>query len=96
MIDHLVLFTARDDASKEDLEDLLSSLRDLKNKVPGVVELTAGENFSERAGHFTHGLFARFEDREGLQGYLKHPDHLAVVERLDRLTTGRIVVDYES
>jgi Stress responsive A/B Barrel Domain len=29
-----------------------------------------------------------------LQEYLKHPDHLSVVEKLDALTS-RIVVDYE-
>jgi hypothetical protein len=53
-----------------------------------------GENFSPRSGGYTHGIFVRFESREGLQGYMKHPDHLAVVEKLDALTT-RIVVDYE-
>jgi stress responsive alpha/beta barrel protein len=58
------------------------------------VDLTVGENFSERSGGYTHGLFVRFENVEDLQKYLKHPDHLAVGEKLDAHTT-RIVVDYE-
>jgi antibiotic biosynthesis monooxygenase (ABM) superfamily enzyme len=95
VIEHLVLFSARPDAAPEDLEDLVASLRRLKEVVPGVVELTAGENFSERADRFTHGLYARFEDREGLAGYIAHPEHLAVVDKLEALTTGRVVVDYE-
>ncbi len=94
MIDHLVFIAVREDASAEDVEDLISSIRGLKDTVPGVVDLTVGENFSERSGGYTHGIFVRFESPEGLQGYMKHPDHLAVVEKLDRLTT-RIVVDYE-
>jgi Stress responsive A/B Barrel Domain len=94
MIDHLVFLVAREDASPEDIEDLISSIRGLKDTVPGVVDLTVGENFSERSGGYTHGIFVRFESREDLQGYMKHPDHLAVVEKLDALTT-RIVVDYE-
>jgi hypothetical protein len=94
MIDHLVFLAVREDASSEEIEDLISSLRGLKDSVPGVVDLTVGENFSERSGGYTHGMFVRFESREGLQGYMKHPDHLAVVEKLDALTT-RIVVDYE-
>jgi hypothetical protein len=49
---------------------------------------------SARAPGYTHGLFVRFESAEDLQGYLEHPDHQAVVEKLDRLTS-RIVVDYE-
>ena len=94
MIDHLVFLAVREDASPEDVEDLISSIRGLEDTVPGVVDLSVGENFSERSGGYTHGLFVRFESREDLQGYMKHPDHLAVVEKLDALTT-RIVVDYE-
>jgi Stress responsive A/B Barrel Domain len=95
MIDHLVFLAAREDASPEDIEDLISSIRELRDTVPGVVDLSVGKNFSERSGGYTHGLFVRFESIEDLQEYLKHPNHLAVVEKLDRLTT-RIVVDYES
>jgi Stress responsive A/B Barrel Domain len=94
MIDHLVFLAVREEASPEDVEDLISSIRGLKDTVPGVVDLTLGENFSERSGGYTHGLFVRFESVEDLQRYMKHPDHLAVVEKLDRLTS-RIVVDYE-
>ena len=94
MIDHLVFLAVREDAPPEDVEDLISSIRGLKDTVPGVVDLTVGENFSGRSGGYTHGIFVRFESVEDLQGYMKHPDHLAVVEKLDRLTT-RIVADYE-
>ncbi len=94
MIDHLVFLAVREDASPEDVEDLISSIRGLKASVPTVVDLTVGENFSKRSGGYTHGIFVRFDDREGLKVYMEHPDHLAVVEKLDALTT-RIVVDYE-
>jgi antibiotic biosynthesis monooxygenase (ABM) superfamily enzyme len=94
MIDHLVFLAAKDDASPEDIEELMSSMRGLKDTVPGVVDLSIGENFSPRSGGYTHGLFVRFETADDLQGYLEHPDHQAVVEKLDRLTS-RIVVDYE-
>ena len=94
MIDHLVFLAANEEASPEDIEDLISSIRGLKNTVPGVVDLSVGENFSPRSGGYTHGLFVRFETADDLQGYLEHPDHQAVGEKLDRLTS-RIVVDYE-
>ena len=96
MIDHLVLFTARDDASPGEIEDLLATFRRLKGSIPGIVDLTIGENFSERSAGYTHGLFARFHAREDLRSYLEHPEHLSAVERLEDLTTGgRLVVDYE-
>jgi Stress responsive A/B Barrel Domain len=94
VIDHLVFVSVRGEASPEDVEDLISSIRGLKDTVPGVVDLSVGENFSERSGGYTHGILVRFESVEDLQGYMKHPDHLAVVEKLDRLAS-RIVVDYE-
>jgi hypothetical protein len=94
MIDHLVFLAANEDASPEDIEDLISSIWGLKDTVPGVVDLSVGDNFSPRSGGYTHGLFVRFETADDLQGYLEHPDHQAVGEKLDRLTS-RIVVDYE-
>lgn len=96
MIDHLVLFAVRDDVSPEDVEDLISSARALGDAVPSVVDISIGEDFSGRGGEYTHGLYARFEDRDGLKEYLTHEEHVKVVEKLDERTTGRLVVDYET
>lgn len=95
MVDHLVFFAVREEAPPEDVEDLISSIRGLKDEVPSTVDLTVGEDFSGRSGGYTHALFARFEDADGLKEYMQHPSHLAVVEKLDERTTGRIVADYE-
>lgn len=95
MIDHLVLFAVKDDISLEDLEDLTASARALKDKVSSVVDMSVGEDFSGRGGDYTHGLYARFEDRDGLKEYLTHEEHVKVVQKLDARTTGRLVVDYE-
>ena len=96
MVDHLVFFAVREDASKGEVDDLLSSIRGLRDDVPSTIDLSEGEDFSGRSGGYTHALFARFTDRAGLREYMEHPAHLAVVEKLDATTTGRIVVDYES
>ena len=95
LVDHLVLFTVNEDASAEDIDDLLSSLRGLKKGIPNVIDLSVGENFSERAQGFTHGLFVRFQTADDLRAYMDHPEHRAVVEKLDAVTAGRLVVDYD-
>ena len=95
MVDHLVLFAVKDDVSSEDVEDLLSSLRSLKDSIPNVMDLSVGEDFSGRAKGSTHGLFVRFRTTDDLRAYLEHPDHQAVVEKLGALTSGRLVVDYD-
>jgi Stress responsive A/B Barrel Domain len=96
MVDHLVFFAVREDASQGEVEDLLSSIRGLRDVVPSTIDLSVGEDFSGRSGGYTHAIFARFEDRAGLREYMEHPAHLAVVEKLDATTTGRIVADYDS
>jgi hypothetical protein len=96
MVDHLVFFAIREDATREEVEALLSSIRALGNDVPSTTDLSVGEDFSGRSGGYTHGIFARFQDAAGLRDYMEHPAHLAVVEKLEATTTGRIVVDYES
>jgi hypothetical protein len=95
MVDHLVFFAVREGASQEDVEDLVSSIRGLSDEVPSTVDVSVGKDFSGRSGGYTHALLARFEDAAGLQEYMEHPAHLAVVEKLDATTKGRIVVDYE-
>jgi len=95
MVDHLVFFAVREGASQSEVDDLVSSIRGLREEVPSTIDLSAGEDFSGRSGGYTHAIFARFENTSGLQEYLKHPAHLAVVEKLDATTSGRIVVDYE-
>jgi hypothetical protein len=96
MVNHLVFFAIREEATQEEVEDLVSSIRALRDDIPSTIDLSVGEDFSGRSGGYTHGIFARFEDRVGLREYMEHPAHLAVVEKLDATTTGRIVVDYES
>ena len=95
MVDHLLFFAVREGASQGEIEDLVSSIRALRDDVPSTVDLSVGEDFSGRSGGYTHALLARFENAAGLQEYMEHPAHLAVVEKLDATTSGRIVVDYE-
>ena len=95
MVDHLVLFAVKDEASAEDVEDLLSSLRSLRESIPNVMDLSVGEDFSGRGEDYTHGLFVRFRTADDLRAYLEHPDHQAVTEKLDAFTSGRLVVDYD-
>jgi Stress responsive A/B Barrel Domain len=96
MIDHLVLFTLKEGTSQDDEEDVISTFRELRGKIPNFIDFSIGRNFSERSQGYTHGLFARFHTRDDLQAYLRHPEHLSAVEKLEALQEGeRIVVDYE-
>lgn len=95
MIEHIVLMKKKPEASDADMDRVLDALRGLKDQVPGVVALTAGANFNQRGGGFTHGLYVRFVDRNALGVYVAHPAHKAAVRLLDETTPERVVVDWE-
>lgn len=78
MVEHMVWIRFHDGVSDERRQAHLDGLASLADRVPGVVELVVGENFTDRAGGFTHGLLVRLKSRDGLRAYLEHPEHVAV------------------
>ena len=79
-IDHIyVLFKAKPDAAPEKLEAMLDALLGLKGRIAGILEASAGVNFSARAQGYTHGFLVRFTDRAALDVYQPHPAHQEVI-----------------
>ena len=81
-IEHVVLFTWKDGTTDAQIEEIMVALRGLQKTVPGILSLTCGTNFSERAQGFTHGLVVRLESRAALDAYGPHPAHQEVVNTL--------------
>ena len=96
MIEHLVLFQWAESATEAQIQFALESLRGLKETVPGIVELTCGENFSDRGQGFTHALYVRLESRAALEAYQPHPAHQAVAQNaILPIKLNVIAIDYE-
>ena len=96
MIEHIVLIRWKEGASQEAKDTAMVELRNLKGKIPGIVEVSSGVNFSERAKGYTHGLVFRFKDRAAVEAYLPHPEHQKVVQTfLNPIREDTLVFDYE-
>lgn len=96
MIEHLVLFKMKPEAEAGLVDQIIAALRALKTKVPSVVDLTAGRNFSARAQGYHFGLTVRFKDLAGLEAYAIHPEHQAVVTGLVKPNVAEVLaLDYE-
>lgn len=96
MIEHIVLFKWQPDASPEAIASVMAALKGLKDKIPEIIDLSCGENFSERGQGFQHGLVVRFADRVALKSYQVHPAHQEVVQKLIKpILTDILAVDYE-
>src|SRR5947199_10609360 len=96
MVEHLVLFKLRPEATAEQKEVMRQGLLSLRERVPGILDLTCGFNFSDRAAGHEIGLVVRLESRAALEGYLPHPAHREVVERDVRPIMESVIgVDYD-
>ena len=96
MVEHIVLFKVKAGTTTDAIAAMVQGLKGLAGRVPGVVGLSVGANFSDRNKGFTHGLVVRFENRAALDGYIPHPAHREVVEMLIRpISEDVLVVDYE-
>ncbi|MFN3652661.1 MAG: Dabb family protein [Armatimonadota bacterium] len=96
MVEHVVLFKTTPDATEEQLERMVSELKALRDKIPGIVDLSVGRNFSSRNQGFEVGLVVRFTDRAALETYLPHPAHRGCVDTyVAPIKADVIVVDYE-
>ena len=91
---HIVWIKFGENVSQAQIEKHMAALATLKERVPGISELTLGENFTDRAEGFTHGLIVELADKAALDVYATHPDHVAVAGAL-REDARLLVMDYE-
>jgi Stress responsive A/B Barrel Domain len=97
VLQHIVLFTFRDEVSAAERAAILEALRGLRTAVPSLRSLAVGENISPaRAQGYTHVLVETFDDRAGLGSYADHPAHLPVLARVRAAAAQLLAVDLEA
>ena len=96
MVEHIVLFRWAEEASQEAIDNALAELRGLRDKIAGVVEVSCGADFSDRAKGYTHGLVVRLADGAALEAYYPHPEHRRVLrEFVNPIRADILALDYE-
>jgi hypothetical protein len=99
MITHLVFFNMLPEAegasSSDNARKLVDQLNELPGRIPEIVELEAGLDFSQSPASYQVGLLTKFRTKEDLEIYRVHPDHQKVVSFVQKTTSDRAVVDYE-
>lgn len=97
MVEHLVVFKLKTGVTPDKEQELLGLLQSFKERIPGIVELTAGINVTEETDNrhgFSLGLRVTFENQEALRQYGPHPVHRQFVQALDGILDQVVVVDY--
>lgn len=96
MVEHMVLLKFSSATTQEQKEQVIQRTLQLKEEIPGIVDIQQGLNFSSRSQGFEMGLTVRFEDRSSLEKYGPHPAHQAVFTYLKEIgLEDIIIVDFD-
>ncbi|MBO4775453.1 MAG: Dabb family protein [Lachnospiraceae bacterium] len=99
MVKHVIVWTLKDEYSKEEKENIKKEIKEglegLKGKVPGIVEIKVFINGLE-SSNTDLILDSTFENEDALKGYSVHPEHVKVAtEKVRPFTSIRSCFDYE-
>jgi hypothetical protein len=97
MFEHLVCFKFNEKYNRQNEKQLIDTLMSFKERIPGIVDLTAGVNVTEETNNihgYTLGLRVTFQNQEALRQYGPHPAHQQFVKLLDGIIENVVVIDY--
>jgi hypothetical protein len=100
MITHIVAWklkeTAAGSSKWENAQELKELLESLNGKIPGMDHLEVGIDISKTEISADVVLYSRFESREALGEFPKHPEHLKIKPFIQAVRDDRILIDYEN
>lgn len=92
---HAVAFKWKADASSEEIEAALATLKEVKNHVPGLLGVFVGPNLSTHGEGFAHAIVVVGEDEEALSAYRSHPLHLEAANAIRQLQEIGVGIDLD-
>ena len=94
MVKHIVMFKLIE-KNKTNIEKVVNALKRLEGNIDVLRSIEIGVDFAQSERSYDIVLTTEFENREGLEIYGPHPNHLPVVEIIRSLCSGSVTVDYE-
>lgn len=99
MIKHLVFWKLKEFAHGNTRQQnaiiIKNDLEALAGKIPGLLNIEVGIDYSNTSESSDIVLYSEFESREALENYQIHPDHKALMPFIKEARSERRVVDYE-
>lgn len=99
MIKHILLFSIRDGvegrSKAESIAQAKTLIEGMNGKIPGLIKVEVGVDFSDSPDSADMTLYSEFESREALAVYASHPEHTAVLPFIKSIISERRLIDYE-
>ena len=99
MITHIVIWKLKNKTHPvsqcEDALAIKNALENLAGKIPGLLRIEVGFDYSEKETAGDIVLVSEFESREALAQYQNHPEHVKVGEIVRPRTFDRRMIDFQ-
>lgn len=99
MIKHIVVWRLKDEAlgvpKAENLATMKAAIEALRYSVPGVVSLEVGLDIGASPDSWDIVIYSEFANREALDVYQAHPEHVKVKDLIAEMRELRAAIDYE-
>lgn len=76
---HIFGFRWKERATDAEKERAARDIRAFQGQIPGLIEVSAGENLSPRGQGYTFAGLMKFTDRAACDAYTTHPAHLSLL-----------------
>jgi hypothetical protein len=88
------MFKFKEEHKTANIEQAKEMLENLMGRVPTLQSMEVGVNFADEERAMDLSIVTTFADKEALQEYAVHPEHLKVVEFIKGVVEYSKVVDY--
>jgi len=100
VVKHIVLWRLKPEAhgrpAAENARAIKEKLEALRGRIPGMLTIEVGLDFSRSDNSCDLALYSEFESRAALDVYQAHPEHKAVMPFILEARSQRHLVDYET
>ena len=95
MVVHIVMFQFKEENKKANMIQAKQMLENLMGAVPSLKSIDVGMNFAKEERAMDLSIITSFANKEDLEAYAVHPEHLKVVDFIKTVVEYSKVVDYE-
>jgi len=96
MVMHIVMFRFQEGVSEAIKQEIKLQIEQLVELVPGLLNMKVGLNFAQEERAMDMVLISHFENKDDLDFYATHPEHLKVIEFIKTVAEYTKVVDFEA
>ncbi len=99
MVKHILLFKIKEGVGGRSKAESISKakqlLEALNGRIPGLIKIEVGSDFSATGDSVDMALYSEFESRDALQVYADHPEHQAILPYIKSIICERKLIDYD-